>query len=351
MRKLYRCLVMLTIMSFVIFLSACNKKASPDKNDGALSIEEPTTVPELTPDAPEQTPAAPETTPVTPEVTPDEPEITPVVGTGGSKVEESNEADTEISEELNKEIIKNPAADAELLLNDALGSFTTGYEASSESRKKNIEVAAAKIDQTIIMPGDIFSCNEILQPYTAENGYDIANSYEGGRIVSSYGGGVCQIASTLYNAVLQAELEIVERHSHSMTVSYVELSRDAAIAGDYMDFKFENNTNHPIIIQANAKLGKLTFELIGEEERDIQNRRIEYQTYVIQEVPPPDDVITYDETMPLGFTKVTQAAHIGYETELYKIIYVGGKEVDHMKVNQSYYQASPQYITLGTLAE
>ena len=87
---------------------------------------------------------------------------------------------------------------------------------------------------------------ETVAPFTAENGYAMAGSYLNGEVVDSMGGGICQVSTTLYNAVLRAELEVVERSPHSMTVHYVELSEDAAIAGTYKDFKFKNSTDYPI---------------------------------------------------------------------------------------------------------
>ena len=93
----------------------------------------------------------------------------------------------------------------------------------------------------VLYPGDTFSAYEVVSPFTEENGYYMAGSYLNGKVVDSLGGGICQVSTTLYNAVLLAELEIVERAPHSMIVNYVEPSSDAAIAGTYKDFKFKND--------------------------------------------------------------------------------------------------------------
>lgn len=101
---------------------------------------------------------------------------------------------------------------------------------------------------------------ETVAPFTAENGYAMAGSYLNGEVVDSMGGGICQVSTTLYNAVLRAELEVVERSPHSMTVHYVELSEDAAIAGTYKDFKFKNSTDYPIYIEGyTTSVKKITF--------------------------------------------------------------------------------------------
>jgi hypothetical protein len=153
---------------------------------------------------------------------------------------------------------------------------------------------------------------------------------------------------SLYNAVLAAELEVVERMPHSMTISYVDLSRDAAIAGTYKDFKFKNNTDTPIVIESSTKNRKITFKIWGHEVRDTVNRKIDYVTKVISETKPPKDVITEDATQPTTYRKVTQTAHVGYRAELYKVVYENGVEVSRTLVNTSNYQAAPQYVTVGT---
>ena len=91
--------------------------------------------------------------------------------------------------------------------------------------------------------------HDAVVPFNAENGYELAGSYENGTTVETYGGGICQVSTTLYNAVIRAELEITERFAHSMIVSYVEPSMDAAISGEYKDLKFKNSTKYPVYIE------------------------------------------------------------------------------------------------------
>lgn len=322
MKKNHILVIIATLAFTGCILSACNKKAPSEKNDGALSNEKPISVTPM----------------VTLSATPG---ITPIVTTGA-------QGGGSISSE---ETPKNPGSDAELTLDQVLGQYTTTYQSSTESRKKNIENAAKKINGTSILPGESFSCYEALKPISEENGYAVAGSYEDGKIVSSVGGGICQVSTTLYNAVLGAELEVTERHAHSMTVSYVDLSRDAAIAGDYLDLCFTNTLEYPVVIKATAKDGRLTFAILGEETRDKLIRKVEFKTVTIKEIKPPKNVITYDKTKPKSYVKVTQAAHTGYEAELYKIIYLNGEEIDRIKINKSIYEASPQYTTVGTRQE
>lgn len=232
--------------------------------------------------------------------------------------------------------------------NTVLGEFTTDYSTSASGRAANLENGARLINNLVLYPGDVFSAYEVLTPFTEENGYSIAGAYLNGLVVDSVGGGACQVTTTLYNAVLNAELEVVERQPHSMTISYVDLSRDAAIAGTYKDFKFKNNTDVPIVIEGITRNRKITFKIWGHETRDTVNRKIEFETKILSEKKPPKDVITEDPTKPKTYRKVTQTAHVGYKTELYKVVYENGKEVSRTLVNTSNYQATPQYVTVGT---
>lgn len=232
-----------------------------------------------------------------------------------------------------------------------LGSYTTNYASSSTSRKNNIANAARLINNSILYPGEVFSCYDKMNPFTTANGYYSAGAYVNGMVEDSIGGGVCQVSTTLYNAVLNAELEVVERAAHSMTVSYVPLSFDAAIAGTYKDLKFKNTMDVPVLVEAIANGTTITFRLYGLETRDTANRRIEYKQEVISKTEPPKDVVTEDPTKPTTYRKVTQGAYTGYVAVLYKYVYENGVLVDKIQVNKSSYRASPAYVTVGTKVE
>lgn len=232
--------------------------------------------------------------------------------------------------------------------NTILGTFTTEYADSAEGRAANLANGARLINNTILYPGEVFSGYEYLTPFTVANGYYQAGAYSQGKVIDSIGGGACQVTTTLYNAALQAELEIVERQPHSMTISYVDLSRDAAIAGTYKDLKFKNNTDTPILIQAYTQDRRITFNIWGKENRDTKNRRVEFVTHVLSETPPPPDVIEEDPTKPTTYKKVTQSAHTGYKAELYKVVYENDVEISRTLINKSYYAPAPRYITVGT---
>ena len=177
---------------------------------------------------------------------------------------------------------------------DKLGKFSTIYSTGNISRSKNVANAARLINGTVVYPGETFSVHDAISPMTEENGYYAAASYSNGQVVDSIGGGVCQVSTTLYNAVLRAELEIVERSPHSMVVTYVKPSMDAAIAGDYKDLKFRNNTDVPIYIEGAAYSGTIYFNIYGEETRS-SDRTLSFEAEILEEIKPGKDKVTKDK--------------------------------------------------------
>lgn len=234
---------------------------------------------------------------------------------------------------------------------DVLGEYSTTYASSSANRAANLDNAARLINGTLLMPGEEFSTSGVLAPFTQENGYQQAGAYLNGKVVDSVGGGVCQAATTLYNALLLAELEITERYNHSMIVSYVQPSMDAAISDGYKDLKFKNNTDAPVYIEGYTVGRTIYFKVYGEETRDTVNRTIKYVSETTETIQPGPDKITEDPNMPSSYRVVEQSAHVGYKARLWKYVYVNGKEQSKEQVNYSSYAAEPAYVTVGTKEE
>lgn len=229
---------------------------------------------------------------------------------------------------------------------DLLGSYTTEYPSSNKNRCNNIENAAKLINGTVLFPGQEFSMYQKLYPITKENGFEQAGAFSEGKVVQSIGGGICQASTTLYNAVLWAELEVTQRNPHSMAVSYVEPGMDAAIAGTYKDLKFSNNLNAPVYIEAVTEGKSITFRIFGQETRP-ENRSVIYKTNIIETIEPGEDVVTYDSSMLKGTGVVTQEPHKGYKVEVYKIIKTEGAGDRKEKISYSEYAAAPRYVTTG----
>ncbi len=237
------------------------------------------------------------------------------------------------------------------VVQDVLGSYTTSFATSGAERSANVRNGCRLINGTVVYPGDTFSTYELVSPYTYENGYYPAGSYVSGKVVDSLGGGICQVSTTLYNAVLLAELEVTERHNHSMIVTYVSPSADAAVAeSSGKDFQFVNNTDYPIYVEGITTEDKhITFNIYGVEERSA-NRKVVYESVVLSTDVPTNEVIYADPSQPVGYVKV-QSAHIGYKAELWKVVYVDGVEVSRTQVNSSNYAKSPRSATVGTATD
>lgn len=222
-------------------------------------------------------------------------------------------------------------------IQDVLGSFTT-YCGVGGGRVQNIQSGTKHINGALIMPGEEYSANAAMEPYTTENGFTNAGSYENGQVVQSMGGGICQVSSTLYNAVILAELEVTERAAHSMTVGYVDPSMDAAIAGTWKDLKFKNNTDTPIYVEGYITGGNLTFKIYGKETRSA-DRTVKYESEVLS-TTSPDKKYVATTGGTFGAITRTDAGHTGMKARLWKIVRENGKEVSREVINNSSYMAS-----------
>ena len=228
---------------------------------------------------------------------------------------------------------------------DELGSFCT--DAGTGDRVKNLVRGAELINGTVLMPGDEFNALNTTEPYTLDNGYVNGGAYASGEVVQSVAGGICQVTTTLYNAVLYAELEIVERHNHSMQVSYVDPSRDAAVTEGGKNLRFKNNTEHPVYIAGYLdKRGRLWFRLFGTETRPA-DRSVEY---VSQTLERSDYVVKYvlDSGIEVGQIEKKGAAINGRSAQLVKVVKEGGKEVSRNVINKSNYRAGEVTYRVGT---
>lgn len=232
------------------------------------------------------------------------------------------------------------------MVKDLLGTYTTSFTTSNSNRSANVNNGCRLINGTTLYPGEEFSAYNTVKPFSEANGYYLAGSYMNGQVVDSLGGGICQVSTTLYNAVLLAELEVTERYPHSMVVSYVDKSADAAIAeSSGKDFRFVNNTDHPIYIEGYTENKHITFNIYGVEYRD-PGHSVKYVSEVLSETVPDTENIIADAGQGVGYVSVT-SAHIGYRAKLWKITYENGVEVSREEVNSSTYAASPRTAVVG----
>ena len=231
--------------------------------------------------------------------------------------------------------------------NSLIGSFTTKFSQGNTGRNTNIANAAGKINETMIYPDEVFSTNACFGPTTAANGYASAATYVGGRLVDDFGGGVCQVSSTLYNAVLYAELPVVERQNHSMKVGYVEIGFDATLAGTYIDFKFMNDTQYPLFLETTVANGEITVNIYGYEVHP-EGRSLKFTSVLLGVDQPPEELIIEDPELPLDERVVEKDAITGYRYDSYKIVYMDGVEIGREKIASSRYRAYRAEVRVGT---
>lgn len=233
---------------------------------------------------------------------------------------------------------------------DVLGTFTTSFKTSASGRSANVRNGCELINGTLLYPGEQLSVYEKVAPFTEENGYYMAGSYMNGLVVESLGGGICQVSSTLYNAVIRAEMQVDERYNHSMVVTYVDLSADAAISGTAKDFKFTNSSEYPIYIEGRTTDSKdITFTIYGKETRD-PNREIIFESEELDRMEPVGEKCIADGSKPVGSISV-QSPHIGYKAKYWKIVKVNGVETERIQLNSSTYSSSPRTATIGTAGD
>lgn len=234
------------------------------------------------------------------------------------------------------------------LFRDTLASYSTYFNTNSANnynRGINIGLAAESINGTLLLPGEDFSFNEVVGPRTAQKGYKIAHVYVAGQIQDGTGGGVCQVSTTLYNAVLRANLEVKERHNHMFTVGYVPLGHDAAVSYGYADLVFTNTTTHPIQILADVSpSNNLTFRI--KSTNDYPELKVKLATKTIS-TTPINTIYIDDNTLPMGVEKVAENGMQGYVVDTYMRVYNGDTLIKEEKLHRSVYQMYPRKIIRG----
>ena len=226
-----------------------------------------------------------------------------------------------------------------------LGTFTTRYDASNKNRSNNISLASEKIDGTVIMPGEIFSYNQTVGKRTIDAGFKEAGAYAGGKVIQEVGGGICQVSSTLYNAVLYANLEIVDRSNHYFQTSYVDAGRDATVSWGTVDFKFRNNRQYPIKIEAVSKNGVTKISIKGIKEEK------EYEVIIHSEITSIiQKTVKYEEDSSLDSSveEVEQEGHNGCTSKTYKTLKLNGATVSTEEISTDYYHPLEKIIKKGT---
>ena len=228
---------------------------------------------------------------------------------------------------------------------EKISSYSTRYDGGDKDRSTNLEIACKKIDEKIVLPGETFSYNKTLGARTTKAGYKTAKVYENGAVVDGIGGGICQISSTLYNAVLKANMQTVERRNHQFITSYVPEGRDATVAYGVTDFKFKNTRKYAIKIKATASNGVATISIYGIKENPEYN--ITFETKTISTIPVTEKYIE-DNTIAEGTEEIKQKGANGCVTETYIIKSLNGQVVSKDLLSKDTYSAMQRIILKGT---
>ena len=254
------------------------------------------------------------------------------------------------NKDLTQAILKvkavKPSVTTEILktqgINELISRFTTHFDANNTPRSSNIKLAAKFIDGIILHPGAVFSFNEVVGQRTVEKGFKEAGVYINGKVDTGIGGGICQVSTTLYNTVLLADLLVIERSNHSLTVPYVPLSRDAAVSWGLQDFKFTNNTENYILINSITTTGSITFEFYSTKS----NKIVELISTTLSRVNAPvlyiDDIVA-----PFGQNTVVDKGHDGYQSQLIKNVYLNKNRVSSAVVSKDKYITATKIIRRG----
>lgn len=260
------------------------------------------------------------------------------------KILENDSEQYEIPLKITKPNVTMEQIGAEAFPNK-ISFYSTRYDGGDVNRSTNLELACEKINDVIVLPGETFSYNKTLGERSKAAGYKTAKVYENGEVVDGIGGGICQISSTVYNAVLKANLEIVERRNHQFITSYVEEGRDATVAYGVTDFKFKNSRKYAIKIKASASNGVATIEIFGiKEEVEYQ---ISFDTKTISTIPYTVKYID-DNTLKTGTEVVKQKGANGIVTETYLIKSLNGQVVSNTLLSKDTYSAMQRIVLRGT---
>jgi len=229
-------------------------------------------------------------------------------------------------------------------VNGLLAGYTTWFDPSKVSRAYNVSVAARAFDELLVAPGEEVSFNKVVGPRSSEAGYRNAPVIINNEFVEGIGGGVCQVSTTLYNSVLLANLEIVERTNHSLPVSYVPIGRDATVVYESIDFKFRNNTGNYLFIKSYVHGGYITFKIFG---NTVYKRDVVINSWVVKEIEPKT-VYENDPTLPKGEQVVKQEGSKGFKAFAERVVMLNGSVERREMLPASDYSPVNKVVAVGT---
>jgi len=228
-----------------------------------------------------------------------------------------------------------------------MSSFTTNFKAQQTNRNHNIATAAKALDGILIKPGETISFNKVVGPRGSEEGYKSANVIVGNKLEQGLGGGVCQVSTTLYNAILLSDLAVKERSSHTLPVSYVPVGRDAAVAYGSLDLKFKNNSRSYVLIKTAIQGNGLTVKVFGNNN---VKKSVQINSWITNTIEQKK-IYQIDTTVTPGQPKLVQQGSQGYKVASERVVLEGGKEIKREPLPASYYQPVAEIVAVNNKTE
>lgn len=241
-------------------------------------------------------------------------------------------------------VIREPSVSTEQLASSftMIAAYTTETTKDS-NRNTNIDLACKAINGTALLPGETFSFNEATGQRTIEKGYRSAGAIAAGQSIEEVGGGICQVSSTIFNAVARANLEVVSRSPHAWPSTYVNIGEDATVNWPNLDFKFKNNTGSPIFLITYYKDRRMSAEIWGVSLGE--GVTIDLESKIVKTMDPPSDIkYVYNGELAYGTSKTTVKARKGYVVETYKVWYKDGQETSRELLHTSTYKTYQQVV-------
>jgi vancomycin resistance protein YoaR len=242
--------------------------------------------------------------------------------------------------------ITEPKVTKKLLsrINGVIGEFSTSFKGSANGRIQNIKLSSQAMGNLLILPGQEISYNNTLGPVQAKYGYMEAPVILNGELTPGMGGGVCQSSTTLYNALLLADVTIVERHPHSIAAAYVPRGTDGAVASGYLDLKFRNDYDFPIYTYSKIVGDKVYFYVYGDTTAKDYTVKIEPE--LIETIPHKVNEVL-DSTLEPGARQLVQEGRNGYKVRTYKSIIKNGQVIERKQITYDYYREKDFIYKVG----
>ena len=226
-------------------------------------------------------------------------------------------------------------------IDGVIGSYPTPYHSYERDRSHNLRVACHALNGTLLRPGEVFSYNKVVGPRDRKSGFRDAKMFVEGRIESGIGGGVCQVSSTIYNAALLANLQMLRRSHHSRPVVYTPIGRDATVAPN-IDLKFRNNTDTAIYISASVGQRTVNISVFGRKQ---EGREVEIVTQG-HSIIGAKTVTQGDGDVGTGGRVVKQGGRSGHRVSVYRIVKEYGQEVSRELVSKDYYPPESRIVAV-----